>query len=150
MIFSDRRALTVQSSQSRSRDPSMFKESWKGLAFWGLLVLLQGQLLVEYFTRLWKIEAFQFFPVLFLAISMLFYLNWSGDVRLPRNLFTIFVISFAIVTAGMAAYWGSPWMAVWQVLFAWVLSFTRKMRSRHPVGECSISFHHACLFCGYL
>ncbi len=64
----------------------MIKDNWKGIAFWGLLAFLQGQLLFEYFARLWKIEAFQFFPVLFLAISMLFFMHWDRQVRLPRNI----------------------------------------------------------------
>ncbi len=94
----------------------MIKDNWKALAFWGLLALLQGQLLFEYFARLWKIEAFQFFPVLFLAIAMLFLLHWDRRVRLPRNVFAIALIAVGGVFAAFASLWGSPWLGCFSAL----------------------------------
>ncbi len=94
----------------------MINNNWKGIAFWGLLAILQGQLLFEYFARLWKIEAFQFFPILILAISMLFFMHWDRQVRLPRNIGTIALIVIGGVFAGIASLWGSPWLGCFSAL----------------------------------
>lgn len=77
---------------------------------WVAFALLPAILLYEYLSRLLKIELYQYVPVLFLAVALLFWVDWDKQFRLPSKWPALALLLVGIAVAGLGSFLGSPWL----------------------------------------
>jgi exosortase len=77
---------------------------------WLCLMLSPVLLMLNYFSDLWKLEQYKYFPALLLALGMLLYARWDRSLSLPTHWVAWSLLLLGgIATAIGAAYW-SPWL----------------------------------------
>ena len=79
------------------------------ILFWSGLILAPLPLLVVYFMQLWTLEQYQYFPVLFLALGMLFFARWDRVPEGPKSWFAWGLIAAGALATLVGAVKWSPW-----------------------------------------
>ncbi len=87
--------------------------------FWGAIFLVPLPLLVSYFMGLWRLEHYQYFPILLFSFAYLIFLRWDREVRPPSGMlgYGLLIAGFACLCFG--AYHGSPWLAAVSYSLIW-------------------------------
>lgn len=81
------------------------------LIFWLIALAMPLPLVVVYLWRLWDIEQYSFFPVLFVAIGAMAYTRWNKQFRLPSSWFTSLTLALGFAIQLAASVLWSPWLA---------------------------------------
>ncbi len=87
------------------------------LICWGALLISPIMLMVEYCMQLWQLDQYQYFPVLVLAVGMLFFSRWSRTVHLPAAWHSWGLLAVGIVSTVLASLYWSPWLGCAGFLF---------------------------------
>jgi exosortase len=99
--------------------------------FWLLVVVTPLPLVVVYLWRLWDIEQYSFFPVVFSAISLLAYNRWDKQFRFPSTWSTTLLLGTSILLQATASLLWSPWIA----FLGFLLAITSFFSSQREVVE---------------
>jgi len=96
-------------------DPAIASESsadgsLRRIVMWCGLALAPLPLLVQYGANLWKIDEYQYFPVLLTCLGALIYLRWDRVVR-PITVGSRLLAVSSLLTILAAIALGSPWLA---------------------------------------
>jgi exosortase len=96
-------------------DLAIASESWadgslRRIVMWCGLALAPLPLLVQYGASLWKIDEYQYFPVLLVCLGALIYLRWDRVVR-PITVGSRLLAVCSLLTILAAIVLGSPWLA---------------------------------------
>lgn len=78
--------------------------------FWSILALTTAPINILYFVQLWPIAHYQFFPVLILAVGLLFVSRWDRQLLLPSTWLAWGLISGSLAFSLTAAFYWSPWL----------------------------------------
>ncbi len=106
--------------------------------FWAALFLFPSVLVVEYFFRLWRIDSYQFFPVLLLSVGVMFFMNWDGLLRLPDSRLALVLVVVGLVIAVVGTMLGSPWLGCLSSIV--MLSAFFSSQSERGKKECGMLF----------
>jgi exosortase len=98
------------------------------IQFWSAMLLAPVPLLYIYYLSLWQIEQYRYFPVLFLAIGLLFWERWDRQLRGPHGWLSVAGLSTGVFAFLVAIAFWSPWIANlgWLLI---CLIFLRSQRS---------------------
>lgn len=88
--------------------------------FWIVAVAIPIPLVSIYLLRLWNIEQYSFFPVLFAAVAAMAYTRWDKKWYFPSQRLSLLCIVTAVIFELAAAALWSPWLAY----FGFVLTIT--------------------------
>lgn len=103
--------------------------------FWLLVVATPLPLVVVYLWRLWDIEQYSFFPVLFGAIALLAYNRWDKQFRFPSTWPTALVLGTSVLLQATAALLWSPWIAFLGFLLALASFFSSQREVVEKEGQ---------------
>jgi exosortase len=95
------------------------------VVLWAAMLLAPLPLLYFYYLSLWQFEQYRYFPVLLVAVGLLFWERWDRQLRAPSGWVAISSIAAGSVTLLLAVLYWSPWIANvgWLMLcFAFLLS----------------------------
>ena len=81
------------------------------ILFWAALLLAPILLLYSYYQSLWQIEQYRYFPVLFLAIGLLFWERWDRQLRSPTGWLSFAGLAFGVSVIILGIFLWSPWIA---------------------------------------
>lgn len=98
------------------------------LLLWLAIILAPFVLLLGYLWQLSAIDQYQYFPVLILAVAILFASRWDRNLRLPSRLGWIFGGISLGITAIAVVVW-SPWLSCLAFLFG-IGSFFASQKER--------------------
>lgn len=79
--------------------------------FWAAILLAPLPLLFFYYLSLWQIEQYRYFPVLFLAIGLLFWERWDRQLRGPSGWPSFMGLCIGVLSIVVAIALWSPWIA---------------------------------------
>lgn len=97
-------------SEPRLASPSGFLSgTWP--KFWILLLAGGLPMLYPYFSELWKVERYRYFPFALLAVGYLVYTRWDRQLNPPRSWFSWCVIVIGLFSIVLSALTQYPWFA---------------------------------------
>lgn len=108
------------------------------IQFWAAMLFAPVPLLYIYYLSLWQIEQYRYFPVLFLAIGLLFWERWDRQLRGPEGWLSALGLGAGVLAILLAIYVWSPWIAN----IGWIiicLIFLRSQRGGPASVESLIS-----------
>ena len=79
--------------------------------FWLLLLVAGLPMMYPYFTELWKVERYRYFPFALIAVGYLVYIRSDGKLNPPRSWFSWCAIGVGLFSIGLAALTQYPWFA---------------------------------------
>jgi exosortase len=81
------------------------------ILLWAGLLLAPLPMLYFYYLSLWQIEQYRYFPVLFLAIGLLFWERWDRHLREPQGWLSVTLLVIGVLGVVCAIGLWSPWVA---------------------------------------
>jgi exosortase len=99
--------------------------------FWILVTAIPLPLVSVYLLRLWNIEQYSFFPIMFVAVFAMAYNRWDKQWYGPRKRLVTLFLTLAVILQLFASLIWSPWLAY----LGFVLSFTCLLASHQEKKE---------------